>query len=99
MSDVIAWLAALFLLLVALVLTVALQGYRYRRDKARAEALHEGRTILAELPSGEDLTLFAEDHRAFYYGDSRIPKKSIRVTRLLLNDAAILSHVARDWPE
>ena len=61
------------------------------RDSERAL----GRTIVAELPAGDDLVLFSEDNTRFYYGDDSIDKDLIRSVRLLVNGAAIATAVSQ----
>jgi hypothetical protein len=98
MRDLVAGLLALFLLLVAAILAGTLQKYRAARRTAREAQRTLGREIVAELPVGADLLLFAEDDEAFYYGDSRIDKNRIRATRVLINGSPIAAYVSRRFP-
>ncbi len=84
--------------MVALNLIAALQAYRRRRQTARAQAESEGQRIVAELPLGPDLTLFAEDASAFRYGEQHIPKRSVLAVRVLINGAPIAERVSRRAP-
>jgi hypothetical protein len=92
LRDLVAALVALILLLVAAALAGALHIYRRRRKLARLAAESQGRAVIAELPTGPDLTLVAEDARAFHYGSAAIEKARITAVRLLINGAAIASH-------
>ena len=69
MRDVFAALAALLLLVVAASLATTLQAFRRRRQRARDSERALGRTIIAEIPAGDDLVLFSEDATRFYYGE------------------------------
>ena len=95
MRDAIAFVVALFLLLVALSLIAALQTYQRRRQTARAQAAREGQRIVAELPHGSDLTLFTEHASGFSYGERRIDKHSVRAVRVLINGSPIAERVSR----
>lgn len=99
MRDLVAGLIALFLLMVALSLIGALQLYRRRRATARADALARGHRIVAELPTGSDLTLFTEGPEAFLYGGRRIEKRRIKAVQLLINGSPIAAATSPDYPE
>lgn len=99
MRDLLAGLIALFLLVVALSLIGALQVYRRRRATARVEAFAKGARIVAELPTGSDLTLFTEDAEAFAYGERRIEKRRIKGVQLLINGAPIAAAASLAHPE
>ncbi len=94
MRDVVAALVAIMLLLVALRLATSLTRDRRRRWRERATLEAGGRTVLAEIPSEEGLTLFTEDTDAFHFGDREIPKRTIRAARVLINGAPIAAAVA-----
>ena len=98
MRDVIAGVVAIGLLLVAASLATTLQAYRRRRQRDRDAERALGRTILAEIPAGDDLRLFAEDASRFYYGDERIDKDLITAVRVLINGAPIAAYVSRRRP-
>ena len=89
MRDVIAGLLALLLLLAAASLASTLQYHRLRRRRAREALQSLGRTVIAELPAGDDLVLFAEDASGFYYGDRGVAKNDIVAARVLINGAPI----------
>ena len=54
-----------------------------------------GRTIVAELPTSDELTLFSEDPDRFYYGERAIDKALIVAARVLINGAPIAEAIAR----
>lgn len=85
MRELVAALVALILLLVALFLMAALAAYRYRRAARYREAAARGRRIVAEIPTDQDLVLFAEDAAAFYYGDRVIDKRAVRAVEVRVN--------------
>jgi hypothetical protein len=99
MRDVLAALAALVLLLVAASLATTLQTYRRRRLRARDSERALGRTVIAEIPAGDDLALFSEDAARFYYGERSIDKDLIAAVRVLINGSPIASYVSRRHPE
>ena len=65
MRDVLAALAALALLIIAASLATTLQGYG-GGGCARAIPSGPRRSVIAEIPVGDDLTLFSEDAARFY---------------------------------
>jgi len=89
MRDVIAGLLAALLLFAAASLGTTLQAYRRRRQRARDSQRERGRTIVAEIPSDDDLVLFSEDDVCFYYGTHAIPKTAIMAVRVLINGSPI----------
>jgi hypothetical protein len=89
MRDVVAGLAAIVLLLVAASLGTTLHGYRRRRQRARDSEEALGRSIVVEIPGGDDLVLFTEDASRFYYGDHAIDKRRIAGVTVLINGAPI----------
>src|SRR6185295_6685165 len=99
MRDALAALAALLLLLAAASLATTLQGFRRRRLRARDSERALGRTIIAEIPAGDDLALFSEDGSRFYYGERSIDKDLIVAVRVLINGSPIAAHVSRRHPE
>ena len=99
MRDLVAGLIALFLVLVALSLAGALQLYRRRRDSSRAKAHSRGHRIVAELPTGSDLTLFTEGPDGFMYGDLAIGTDRIRGVELLINGAPIAAARSTRYPD
>jgi hypothetical protein len=95
MRDVVAGIVVLLLLVVALSLATTLKGYRRRRQRARDSEQALGRTIIAELPTSDDLVLFSEDEARFYYGERSIDKDLIVSARVLINGAPIAVAVSR----
>jgi hypothetical protein len=94
MRDLAAGIVALGLLLIAASLATALHAYRGRRRRAVDSERAKGRTIIAELPTAEELVLFSEDADCFYYGVHPIGKDQIMAGRVLINGspiAAVLS--------
>jgi hypothetical protein len=89
MRDVVAGLAAIVLLLVAASLGTTLHAYRRRRQGARDSEGALGRSILVEIPGGDDLVLFSEDAERFYYGDHAIDKRRLVGVTVLINGAPI----------
>lgn len=98
MRDVVAALIALALLLLAASLATTLQYYRRRRQRARDSERALGRSIIAELPTTEDLVLFSEDRVRFYYGEQSIDKDLIVAARVLINGAPIAAVASRRHP-
>lgn len=94
MRDLVAAVVALLLLLVAASLATTLSVYRRRRQRARESERALGRTIVAELPTGEDLVLFSEDRVRFHYGETSIDKDLIVAVRVLINGTPIASAVS-----
>jgi hypothetical protein len=89
MRDLIAGIVALVLLVVAASLATTLRYYRRRRERARVSEVALGRRVVAELPVGEDLTLFSQDDKRFYYGETSIDKDLILAVRVLINGSPI----------
>jgi hypothetical protein len=87
--DVIFWILALVLLIVAASLATTLQYYRRKRQRARESEHALGRRIVAELPTSEELVYFTEDPVRFHYGDTSIDKDLIVAARVLINGAPI----------
>ncbi len=98
MRDLIAGLIALGLLLVAASLATTLHFYRRRRHRAREGQRELGRTIIAEVPAGDDLVLVTEDDRFFYFGSRPIDKNGIVAARVLINGSPIATVVSRHAP-
>lgn len=98
MRDVVAAIIAVLLLLVALSLATTLQRYQRRRQRARDSEQALGRTIIAEVPTCDDLVLFSEDRARFYYGERSIDKDLIAAARVLINGAPIAAVVSRRHP-
>jgi hypothetical protein len=98
MRDLFAALAALALLIVAASLATTLKRYRGRRLRARDSERALGRTVIAEIPAGDDLTLFSEDAARFYYGERSIDKDLITAVRVLINGSPIAAYVSTRHP-
>jgi hypothetical protein len=97
MRDLIAALVAAALIFVALSLLTTLHFYRKRHRRAREEQIARGRTIIVELPTDPELTLFSEDGEHFYYGDTAIDKREIMAARVLINGSPIATIVSPQW--
>lgn len=89
MRDLIAWIVALALLVVAASLATTLQYYRRRRQRAQDSERALGRHVIAEVPTSDDLLLFTEDPVRFHYGERSIDKDLIVAVRVLINGAPI----------
>ena len=94
MPDLIAWIVAFVLLLVAASLATTLRHYRSRRQRVRDSERALGRRIIAELPTSEDLVYFTEDDVRFHYGETAIDKDLIVAARVLINGAPIAAAVS-----
>jgi len=89
MRDAVAGVIALLLLVVAASLATTLTYMRRQRQRARQAERDRGRTLIVEIPGGDDLMIFSEDDRRFYYGERSIDKDRILSARLLINGAPI----------
>ena len=98
MRDLIAGLVALGLFLFALGLASTLRFHRRSRERERRELLGAGRTVIAEIPTMDGLTLFVADEDYFYCGETAISKGDIRLVRVLINGSPIASYTARRAP-
>ncbi|MGB7220420.1 MAG: hypothetical protein WBD07_16600 [Vicinamibacterales bacterium] len=87
--DLVAGLVAIALLVAAASLGTTLTAYRRRRQRARELDRTLGRTIVAELPTEDELVTVSEDSEHFYYGGRAIDKASITAVRLLINGAPL----------
>jgi len=97
--DVVAAVVAAALVFIALSLATALQWFRRNRERARDAETTAGRTIIAELPTSEELALFSEDSARFYYGPQAIAKDGITAVRVLINGAPIAAVVSPRHPD
>ena len=97
MRDAVAALVAAALVFFALSLLTSLHFYRKRHRKAREQELSRGRTIIVELPTDPELTLFTEDAEHFYYGTTVIDKNEIMAVRVLINGSPIAAFVSPRW--
>ena len=98
MRDAVAALVAAALIFFALSLLTSLHVYRKRHRKAREDEVARGRTIIVELPTDPELTLFTEDAEHFYYGATPIDKNEIMGVRVLINGSPIAAFVSPRWP-
>jgi len=87
--DVFAGVIAAGLLFLAARLATTLQYYRRAQQQTREREEALGRTVIAEIPSEDNLLLFTEDAGRFYYGDRAIDKDQIVSAQLLINGVAI----------
>ena len=94
MRDLIAGIVAVALLLVSASLATTLTYARRRRVRARDAERALGRRVIAELPVGEDLTLFSEDDERFHYGEQSIDKHLIVSARVLINGSPIAAVIS-----
>src|SRR5438067_1493392 len=94
MRDLVAGVVAVLLLVVAASLATALRGYRQRRQRARDSERALGRTVIAELPTADELVLVSEDDQRFYYGERAIDKDLIVAVRVLINGSPIAAYVS-----
>jgi hypothetical protein len=99
MRDLIAALVAVALIVFAASLATTLHVYRRRRQRAHDSEGSLGRTIIAELPIAEELVLFSEDAKRFYYGDRAIDKDLIAAVRVLINGVPIATTLSPRHPE
>jgi hypothetical protein len=95
MRDLVAGIIAVALLLIALSLATTLHFFRRRRVRAREAERERGRTVIAEIPAGEDLVLFSEDPESFHYGSQVVRKESIAAARVLINGIPIAAVISR----
>ncbi|HKT79011.1 MAG TPA: hypothetical protein VJP86_02240 [Vicinamibacterales bacterium] len=98
MRDTIAALVAIALALAAASLATTLHVYRQRRRRARDDEERQGRTVVAELPTGDDLVLFSEDRDSFHYGKTVVAKDRIVAARVLINGAPIAATLSLRHP-
>src|SRR5437762_3851543 len=97
MRDLIAALVAAALAFIALSLLTTLHFYRKRQQHLREAELDHGRTIIVELPTDPELTLFTEDAEHFYYGAQPIDKRGITAVRVLINGSPIAAVISPRW--
>ena len=94
MRDVIAGLTALGLFLFALGLMSTLRFHRRRRERERSERLASGQTVVAEIPTQDNLELFTSDDDHFHWDETQISKNDIQVVRVLINGSPLVSYVS-----
>jgi hypothetical protein len=95
MRDLVAAGVALLLLLIAASLGTTLTVYRKRRRQNRERERSLGRTIIAEIPTEDDLVLFTEGDRQFHYGSQSVDKDAVAAVRVLINGAPIAACVSK----
>ena len=95
MRDLIGVAVVVLLVIVALRMATALQGYRRGHEQRRARLGTEGRAIVAEVPAADGLVFFAEDAGAFYWAERRIPKRDIRAAQVRFGDVPLSTARAR----
>ena len=94
MRDLVAGIVAVVLLLAAASLATTLRAYRLRRQRARDSERALGRTVIAELPTADELVLVSEDEGHLYYGERVINKDTIAAVRVLINGSPIAAYVS-----
>lgn len=94
MRDLVAALVAFGLLAAALSLATTLHFWRKRRTRAHQLERAAGRSIVAEIPVGDELRLFSEDADRFYYGAESIDKDRVVAGRVLINGVPIAASVS-----
>ena len=99
MRDIVAALVAAVLVFVALSLLTTLHVYRKRHRAMREQAAAGGRTIVVELPTDPELTLFTEDAKHFYYGETVIDKRDIVGVQVLINGSPIAAFARPGMPD
>jgi hypothetical protein len=99
MRDAVAALVAAALVFFALSLLTTLHFYKKRHTRARDEETSRGRTIIVELPTDPELTLFTEDAGHFYYGATPIAKSEIMAVRVLINGSPIAAFISPRFQE
>jgi len=97
MRDLVAALVAAALVFAALTLLTTLHYYRKRQQRAREAEIDRGRSIIVELPTDPELTLFSEDAEHFYYGTHVIDKGEIAAVSVLINGSPIAVAVSPRW--
>ena len=98
MRDVFAGVVALALLVIAASLATTLTVFRRRRLRDRDSERALGRTIIAEIPAEDDLRLFCEDAKRFYWGEASVDKDLIVAVRVLINGSPIAAYVSSRYP-
>ena len=98
MRDLFAAVVALALLVVAASLATTLTVFRRRRLRDRDSERALGRTIIAEIPAEDDLRLFCEDAKRFYWGEASVDKDLIAAVRVLINGSPIAVAVSSRYP-
>src|SRR3954471_15375306 len=98
MRDAFAAVVALVLLVVAASLGTTLTAFRRRRLRDRDSERALGRTVIAEIPAEDDLRLFCEDAKRFYWGEASVDKDLIVAARVLINGSPIAAALSRRHP-
>ena len=97
--DLIAAAVAVALIYVVLSLATTLHDSRRARRRKQDAERNRGRRIIAELPVGDDLTLFSEDDTRFHYGARVVEKASILAARVLINGSPIAAVTSTRAPQ
>jgi hypothetical protein len=100
--QLLAGLALLAALWMLFRFAMGLRWAKVSREGARSEAESRGRRVVAEIPlPGDDLDLFQEDSRRFYWGGRSVAKSQLCGARLLLNGNVVgsLSRAGAALPE
>ncbi len=98
MRDVFAAVVAFALLVFAASLATTLTTFRRRRLRDRDSERALGRAIIAEIPAEDDLRLFCEDAKRFYWGEASVDKDLIVAARVLINGSPIAAATSRRHP-
>ena len=98
MRDLFAAVVAVALLVIAASLATTLTVFRRRRVRDRDSERALGRRIIAEIPAEDDLRLFSEDAKRFYWGEASVDKDLIVAVRVLINGSPIAAYVSRRHP-
>jgi hypothetical protein len=94
MRDLVAAIVAIALLIWAASLAATLRASRRRRERQSDSERALGRTIVAEIPAGDDLVLVSVDAARIYYGEQSIDKDLIAAVRVLINGVPIAGYVS-----
>jgi hypothetical protein len=95
MRDLLAAFVAIALLAVAASLATTLHRYRRQRTRARDSERALGRSIIAEVPTSDDLVLVSEDEVRLHYGERSVDKDLIVAVRVLINGAPIAAYESK----
>jgi hypothetical protein len=68
---------------------LGLRAAKLAREETRRQAEAGGRRVVAEIPVGDGVLFFLEDHAGFYWAGAQAFKRDLAGGRLLLNGAAM----------
>ena len=91
---VLVGIALAFVLWSLLRYALSLRYAKVVREASRREAEAGGRKVVAEIPVGDGVLFFLEDHAGFYWGGAAAAKPEVEGVRLLLN-GAVMAQAAR----